>query len=665
VRSGNRIIFVPIFRINSLAKKGIKIAVSLIGKKMIETGTLLQNRYLVEKQIGAGGMGAVYLAVDKRFDSHVAIKETFYKDEQLGDAFEREARLLNSLRHPVLPHVSDYFTEGDGYFLVMQFVEGEDLSDILKREGAFSVKDVLRWTDNLLEALDYLHSQEPPIIHRDIKPHNLKLTPRGDIILLDFGLAKLNAGETMGAISVFGYSRTYSPLEQIQGTGTDARSDIFALGATAYHLLTGKAPIEALARAAAIVAGKPDPLRPASEINDEIPINVANVLNSALALNPDARFVSAKAMRQAVEHALVMEAAENAEELPEPVLTAVVSPEEGVVNSAETENFPALEVFADKVRNLLEADKIGNFPVIPAEPVNEAVLPTPFAGKVKGLFETDVTENVVAVNAQPKKEETRGFDFHRATVEKAHVQPDKEKTVLSAPEILPHQTTVSEVATKVLPRKKASRLPLAAVVAGAIIFVGLAAGYFINKANSSNESGQTSVTQSIQETNSDTEQSATVSDAPTPQVSDSPLFEDVEQSETKPVLIEKTTVKRQTVQRQKIKDEPPAPFDTVEKPMPEPMPAETVSRPAAKQMPRRSEPQRRSQPSPRVIESQPAADIESIFTGRPAREDDEKLRRQEERRRQREEMSDEELREMRRQRRQERKQRQNKPPFPF
>ena len=202
--------------------------------------------------------------------------------------------------HPVLPHVSDFYTESGGHFLVMQFIECEDLYDILKREGAFPVKDVLRWTDNLLDGLDYLHSQEPPIIHRDIKPQNLKLTPRGDIILLDFGLAKLNYEDTSGVKSVFGYSRKYSPLEQIQGTGTDARSDIFALGATAYHLLTGKPALDALTRAAAIVAGNPDPLPLASEINDEIPSEVAHVLHSALKLNADQRFASAKALRQAL-----------------------------------------------------------------------------------------------------------------------------------------------------------------------------------------------------------------------------------------------------------------------------------------------------------------------------------------------------------------------------
>lgn len=271
---------------------------------MIEIGTLLQNRYLIERKIGAGGMGAVYLAVDQRFGNHVALKETFFKDDEFGAAFEREARLLNGLQHPVLPHVSDYFTEENGNYLVMQFIDGEDLSDVLKRDGAFPLEKVMHWTLSLLDALDYLHSHEPPIIHRDIKPHNLKLTARGEIILLDFGLAKLNYDDKTGEISVFGYSRTYSPLEQIQGTGTNARSDIFALGATVYHLLTGKPPVDALTRASAIVAGQPDPVEPASDLNPDVPPGIASVVHSALALNSENRFVSANVMRQALEHAV-------------------------------------------------------------------------------------------------------------------------------------------------------------------------------------------------------------------------------------------------------------------------------------------------------------------------------------------------------------------------
>jgi serine/threonine protein kinase len=312
---------------------------------MLQTGTLLQNRYLIETQIGKGGMGAVYLAVDQRFGSRVAIKETFYKEDNLGEAFELEARLLNSLHHPILPHVSDYFTEDSGYFLVMEFIEGEDLSEILKREGAFPVATVLRWLDELLDGLDYLHSQEQPIIHRDIKPNNLKLTTRGNIVLLDFGLAKLNPADHLGMKSVFGYSRTYSPLEQIQGTGTDARSDIFALGATAYHLLTGKPPIDVLARASAIIAGRHDPLQLASEINPETSLQVAQVLQTALALNAERRFISANAMRKALKFAINTEAPLDAEALPEQAASLAASADQAL-SSAETENFPALASFA-------------------------------------------------------------------------------------------------------------------------------------------------------------------------------------------------------------------------------------------------------------------------------------------------------------------------------
>jgi tRNA A-37 threonylcarbamoyl transferase component Bud32 len=337
---------------------------------MIETGTLLQDRYLIKSQIGIGGMGAVYLAIDQRFESHVAIKETFYKDEELAEAFEREARLLNSLHHPVLPHVSDYFTEKNGHFLVMQFIEGEDLSEIIKREGAFPLKDVVRWTDDLLDALDYLHSQNPPIIHRDIKPQNLKLTPRGNIILLDFGLAKLVSPAASGAISVFGYSRTYSPLEQIQGTGTDARSDIFSLGATAFHLLTGKPPIDVLSRAAEIVAGNPDPLDSRSEINKDIPENLWEVLRTALSLNAAGRFVSAKAMRQALETAVNIESNVAVEEQKtEPIVIASDAGEVPVISSPENENFPALESFAAAVeQNSAVPEEQFNAP----ERVNEA-----------------------------------------------------------------------------------------------------------------------------------------------------------------------------------------------------------------------------------------------------------------------------------------------------
>ncbi|MFL6468689.1 MAG: serine/threonine protein kinase [Pyrinomonadaceae bacterium] len=305
---------------------------------MIEIGTLLQDRFLVEEQIGVGGMGAVYRAVDQKFGTNVAIKETFYSDKDLGEAFEREARLLNGLHHPLFPHVSDHFVEGNGHFLIMEYIEGEDLSTLLKRGERFPFETVMRWTLDLLDGLDYLHSQNPPIIHRDVKPSNLKLTPRGNLLLLDFGMAKETSGDTQGMQSVFGYSRRYSPLEQIEGTGTDVRSDIFSLGATVYHLLTGAPPVDVLARASAIVAGKPDPLKLASEIDSNVPELIAALIHSALALNPDKRFVSARAMWNSVEEAL------RVGESPESAVSATpITP--AVIRQEET--FPALEAFEE------------------------------------------------------------------------------------------------------------------------------------------------------------------------------------------------------------------------------------------------------------------------------------------------------------------------------
>lgn len=269
---------------------------------MIEAGTFLQQRYRIKKQIGQGGMGAVYVATDERFGSTVAIKETLCMDDNFRRAIEREARLLNSLKHSALPRVSDHFEEANSQFLVMEYIPGEDVGTMLETDhSTFSVEQVLKWADQLLDALDYLHNQEMPVIHRDIKPQNLKINSRGEIILLDFGLAKGNptdASHQTAAKSVFGYSRNYASLEQIQGTGTDPRSDLYSLAATLYHLLTKIPPEDALTRAMSVLSQKPDPLIPACQVAPAIPAGVAGVLQNALDLNADERPGSAAEMRQ-------------------------------------------------------------------------------------------------------------------------------------------------------------------------------------------------------------------------------------------------------------------------------------------------------------------------------------------------------------------------------
>lgn len=140
---------------------------------MLVPETVLQGRYRIIRQLGQGGMGAVYEAVDERLDTTIALKETFFADERLRKQFEREARLLARLHHPALPRVSDHFQEGDGQFLVMQFIAGDDLAEmIVQRRGPFPTDQVITWADQLGDALDYLHTQNPQIIHRDIKPQS-------------------------------------------------------------------------------------------------------------------------------------------------------------------------------------------------------------------------------------------------------------------------------------------------------------------------------------------------------------------------------------------------------------------------------------------------------------------------------------------------------------
>jgi eukaryotic-like serine/threonine-protein kinase len=272
---------------------------------MLAADTFLQERYRIVRQLGQGGMGAVYEAVDERLDTIVALKETLFTDERLRKQFEREARLLARMHHPALPRVSDHFNEADGQFLVMQFIPGEDLGELLtQKNGPFSQEEVLPWADQLCDALDYLHTQDPQIIHRDIKPQNLKLTARGQIVLLDFGLAKGSVGQmsvVTTSASIFGYTPNYAPLEQIQGLGTDSRSDIYALAATIFHLMTNVKPPDALSRASALVNGLPDPLPLANEVSSHVSPSVAAVLNKGMSQKRDDRFATATAMRDALQ----------------------------------------------------------------------------------------------------------------------------------------------------------------------------------------------------------------------------------------------------------------------------------------------------------------------------------------------------------------------------
>ncbi len=275
----------------------------------LPVGTVLRDRYVITDLVGQGGMGAVYKADDLRLRGRLcAVKEVLPElvsmpgmEDQAHNQFYREASILARLDHPNLPKVSDFFEHNRREYLVMDFVPGQDLRQLIeeaRRHDTFLVEEtVLDWMDQLCDALTYLHTQDPPVLHRDIKPSNIKVTPRGVVKLVDFGLVKLLQPDESRTVTVVQGRGTvaYTPLEQYGGdTGhTDARSDVYALGATLYHLLTGQAPVDAKQRFL-----KPGALVPPRDINPRISPHVVTAMLIAMAQHPDDRPASVEELRQ-------------------------------------------------------------------------------------------------------------------------------------------------------------------------------------------------------------------------------------------------------------------------------------------------------------------------------------------------------------------------------
>ena len=276
----------------------------------LKNGETLRSRYKIRERIGQGGMGSIYLAEDTRLKGRLcALKEVEYERalpekirEEARDQFLREATILARLDHPNLPKVSDFFSNGPRDYLVMDYIPGDDLRVVMmeaRRNKAFlKEKDVLSWADQLASALSFLHSQEPPIVHRDIKPSNLKLMSHGIIKLVDFGLVKILAPEEVTITIIQGQGTAlYTPLEQYGGSDshTDIRSDIYAFGATLYHLLTNEAPADARKRFL-----QPESLIPLRQINPSVSQRTEKAVLWAMSLHPDERPHSINDFRQAL-----------------------------------------------------------------------------------------------------------------------------------------------------------------------------------------------------------------------------------------------------------------------------------------------------------------------------------------------------------------------------
>lgn len=271
---------------------------------------VLKGRYRIIRIIGQGGMGSIYLADDLRLEGRLcALKEvehdrTLPADlmKQAREQFLREATVLARLDHPNLPKVSDFFSSGGRDYLVMDFVPGKDLRMLMtearQKNEFLPEREVLKWAGQLSDALIYLHSQDPPIVHRDIKPSNLKLTPTGLLKLVDFGLVKILASEEVTITVLQGRGTAlYTPLEQYGGdTGhTDVRSDIYAFGATLYHLLTNHPPTEARD-----LFLNPESLVPPRHFNPAISLRTERCILWAMSLHPDERPESVAMLQRAL-----------------------------------------------------------------------------------------------------------------------------------------------------------------------------------------------------------------------------------------------------------------------------------------------------------------------------------------------------------------------------
>jgi serine/threonine protein kinase len=265
---------------------------------MIAIGSTLQERYRILMPLSQGGMGSIYLVRDKKTKAHLALKENTGLAAADRRQFKREAQILQSLDHPHIAKFTDYFEDDQGgQFLVMEYVEGSDLSALLgRRSRPFPERKVLTWADQVLDALQYLHGQKSPIIHRDIKPANLKLTLNEEVKLVDFGISKVYHPDRSTASGAKGYTPHFAPREQYQRSRrTDARTDIYALGATLYYLLTRKLPPSAPDRAL-----NKEALQPISRFNSKVSTNTERVVLKAMELAPSNRYTSAGTMRKAL-----------------------------------------------------------------------------------------------------------------------------------------------------------------------------------------------------------------------------------------------------------------------------------------------------------------------------------------------------------------------------
>lgn len=263
---------------------------------MAEIGSIVDGKYEILKEIGHGGMSVVYLAMDQRLNKQWAVKELQKKARDkhnniIIQSSIAEANMMKRLDHPALPRIVDIIDNETEIYVIMDYIEGESLDHILKDNGAQPQDIVIEWGKQLCEVLDYLHSQNPPVIYRDMKPHNVMLKPEGNVKLIDFGIAREYKEEKHSDTTVLG-TRGYAAPEQFdKGRQSDARTDIYSLGATLFHLVTGKNPLEVMYD-----------MPPIRSINPALSGGLENIIIRCLQNDPNDRYQSVRELLYALEH---------------------------------------------------------------------------------------------------------------------------------------------------------------------------------------------------------------------------------------------------------------------------------------------------------------------------------------------------------------------------
>lgn len=263
---------------------------------VLEPGFLLNNRYRIIEVLGQGGMGSIYRAIDEHLEIFVAVKDNFFTSEEYIRQFRKEATILATLHHPYLPRVTDHFiVDKVGQYMVMDYIEGEDLRQRMLRIGTLPENEVVVIGAAICDALMYLFTRTPPVIHRDIKPGNVKINPEGEIFLVDFGLAKTMFGAQLTSTGARAMTPGFSPPEQYGSARTDTRTDIFSLGATLYSALTGVTPEDSLARAMGQTK-----LTPIRTHNPHVSKKLATAIEKALELLPEERYQTPEVYKKAL-----------------------------------------------------------------------------------------------------------------------------------------------------------------------------------------------------------------------------------------------------------------------------------------------------------------------------------------------------------------------------